>query len=61
MQGTPYTLAFAVYQTRSGETIVHEHSRYRGQTDAGGSITGDGPIWVCTGAWVFIWLDVGLY
>ena len=39
--------------------IVHGHSRYHGQTDACGSTTGDGPLCVCTGAWVCACLDVG--
>ena len=37
-----------------GGTIVYEQSRYHGQTDACGSIAGDGPLWVCAGAWVFV-------
>jgi len=42
-----------------GGTIVHEHSGYHGQTDACGSITSDGPLRVCTGAWVCTCLDAG--
>ena len=36
-----------------GGTIVHEQSRYHGQTDACCSFASDGPLWVCT------CLDVG--